>query len=410
MRRAASLPWWPRLATVTVWALMDLRRDVLISVMSVLMLFLLLGPPLFLGVVQATVVEGWAARLQSDPRNREVKIIGEVSGPDVLTDVTIAGLLRDPLVGFVVPEASTFIATGRFQGASRPATLDILTSAAGDPILGGTPEPAATGDVTLTESAAELLAVAQGQSVELALRRKPRDGPIEVLRVPLTVTGVVPAETWPGEIAFVHPDLAGGAALWQAPQSRRSDVSLGPDDQAWRSMRIYSAEVRSAPALARKLEAMGFETRIASDQVNLLVTLSDGLRQLMKVAVTAGLVGLAVAVWLLQVLAVARRHKEIALMGAAGLDRAGNALFFVVQSLMLCAGALALAGIAIFPVQTFANGFARRFLPETIQAETLPPLTLFTAALLVLGLALLSALVAAWRIRSIDLTTQLRAD
>ena len=410
MNQKPALPWWPRLITVTVWALLDLRRDAAISIMSVLMLFLLLGPPLFLGVVQTTVVEGWAARLQSDPRNREVKIIGEVSGPEALTDVTIARLMDDPLVGFVVPEASTFIATGRFQGPSRPATLDILTSTTGDPILGGTPAPTATGEIALTEAAAQLLAVTTGQSVELTLRRQPRNRQAEALRVPLTVIGIVPASAWSGEIAFVHPDLAGGAALWQAPQSGRPDVFLGPGDQAWKSMRIYAAEVRSAPALAHRLEAMGFETRIASDQVSLLVTLSDGLQHLMRIAVTAGLAGLAVAVWLLQVLAVARRHREIALMGVAGLDRAGNMLFFVVQSLMLCAGALALAGVAIVPVQGFANGFARRFLLETSQVDALPPLLLAAAALLVLGLALLSALLAAWRIRSIDLTTHLRSD
>lgn len=400
------LPFRSRLTTVIQWAWADLRRDSMISGMSITLLFLLIGPPLFLEVLRGGVVESWAATLQADPRNREIIVIGEAP----LSDADIATLASLPETGFVVPEPSTFISTVRLQAQDRRAVLDMRTSAPGDPILGPAPAPQSPDEVTLTAGAAERLDVTEGDMLDMTLRRLFRDGRTEVLIVSLSVKGIVPAEVWPGEIAFFHPSRAAGAALWLDPGSGRTEALAQPGEDVWRSIRIYAAKVREAPKLADKLTQRGFETRIASEQVALLVNLSDGLRRLMTITVIGGLAGLAVAVWLLQVLSVARRRREIALMAAAGLDRTGLIGFFVLQGLMLSSAALCLAVLCLFPMRRFATTFADRFLQSASEGVGLESSTLVAAAFAVLCLSLIAAATAAWRIKGFDLSADLRAD
>lgn len=401
-----SLPFFARLLTVAHWAMADLRRDDAISVMSVLLLFLLIGPSLFLEVLRAGVIESWAAALQADPRNREVMIIGERP----VSDAEIAELRELPLTGFIVPEPSTFISTVRLQAQGRPMAMNMRTSAAGDPLLGDTPAPTSPEQVTLTHAAALALGVSRGDEVQMTLRRRPREGPQENLIILLRVAAVLPQEVWSEEVAFLNPARAAGAALWLQPGSGRQNALAELGEDVWRSFRIYATEVRQAPLLAQELTRQGFETRIASEQVALLVNLSDGLRSLMRISVIGGIGGLSVAVWLLQVLSVARHRREIALMAAAGLDRAGLITFFVLQGLMLSLLALLLAIMCLFPMLRFSNTFADRFLQSADASAGVDPMILASAAAAVLSLSLTAAAVAAWRIRRFDLSADLRAD
>ena len=375
-----------RARTILAWALADLARDRVVSVMSVALLLLLLVPPLFLAVIRVSVIEGWAASLQADPRNREVIIVGETP----LTEADLARIAGWPETGFLVPEPTTFVSSTRLVGPGGPASLDMQTSAPGDPILGGIAGPDGPDGVTLTQAAAEALGVTTGDMVDLTLRRDPANGPREFLSVALTVTGVVPPDIWPGEIAFLSPLRAAGVTEWLAPGSGLSSAMPSGSASPWRSMRIYATEVRSAPALAARLDAEGFDTRIASEQVSRLVTLSDGLRDLMTLTVTSGLVGLAVA-------------------GLGPLSLIG---FFMSQAIVLVCGALALAALALWPMTHFAADFANRFvvLQDAMIPGRLPVLGLVGAAALVLLLALTAGGTATWRLRRMDLSKHLRAD
>jgi len=397
-----------RARTILAWALADLARDRVVSVMSVALLLLLLVPPLFLAVIRVSIIEGWAASLQADPRNREVIIVGEAP----LTEEDLARIAGWPETGFLVPEPTTFVSSTRLVGPGGPASLDMQTSALGDPILGGISGPDDPDGVTLTHAAAKALGVATGDMVDLTLRRDPANGPREFLSVALTVTGVVPPDIWPGQIAFLSPLRAAGVTEWLAPGSGLSSAMPSGSASPWRSMRIYATEVRSAPALAARLDAEGFDTRIASEQVSRLVTLSDGLRDLMTLTVTAGLVGLAVAVWLLQMLAVARRQADIALMAVAGLGPLSLIGFFMSQAIVLVCGALALAAFALWPMTHFAADFANRFvvLQDAMIPGRLPVIGLVGAAALILLLALTAGGTATWRLRRMDLSKHLRAD
>jgi putative ABC transport system permease protein len=401
-----KLPFKARFSTIVIWAFADLRRDLIISFMSVILLFLLIGPPLFLEVLRTGVVENWAAALQTDPRNREVVIIGETS----LSNADLAALKALPQTGFVVPEPSTFISTVRLQASGRPVAMHMRTSAPGDPILGPAPAPTTPDQVTLTESAALLLGVATGDILTMTLRRRPRNKEQENLSISLQVLAVVPKEIWNEEVAFLHPARAAGATLWLQPSSGRQDALAGLGDDVWRSFRIYADKVRQAPLLAEQLNGLGYETRIASEQVSLLVKLSDGLRRLMAISVIGGMAGLSVAVWLLQVLSVARHRREIALMTAAGLDRAGLITFFVFQGLILSALALLLAIGCILPMRDVASTFSDRFLQSASGSGSFDPTLVFSAAIAVFCLALGAAASAAWRIRKFDLSADLRAD
>lgn len=395
---------------IGAWAIRDLILDWRMTLLSVLLLAGLAVSPLVLHVVRVGVVEGWIQSLAQDPRNREVVIISERR----LTTPLVDDISGWPETGFAIPEPTAFISSVRLEGPLGIEAVDMRTSAAGDPILGQTSAPDAQ-SVTLTRQAADLLGVDTGDEVRLIGSRLPSASPRQIISVPMIVAGIVPEATWGGRIAFLAPERAAGLTDWIAnadgpPSPPGRDATLRePGQGPWSGLRIYATDIALVEALRDRLRAAGFDVRLDTDQVARMMRLSAALGQLATTILWVGAGVFALAALSLQLLSITRRRREVALMSAAGLSLGDLAFFFVVQSAVVTAAGLALAGVMVIPARGLAGDLALS-MAGTAMVPPLSPAPILLAGLAALLLAAGVSVLASSALRRLDVAQLLRGD
>tara|TARA_R110002074_G_scaffold283900_5_gene455545 strand:+ start:696 stop:1916 length:1221 start_codon:yes stop_codon:yes gene_type:complete len=401
---------FPRFRTIAFWAFLDLRGEARLSFLTGVLIAALLTPALVMTIARVSVVEGWTEMLATDPRNREVRVIGEyeVDAP------MIAALDADPGVGFYVKETSRFINSVRFQAAAgRARVSDVRTTRAGDPILDGMTPPD-DDQVSLTEAAADDLGVTNGDLVTLLLRREPKNRPIETAEIGLVVSGIIPETIWPDSLALLSENRSAGVMLWSARPGDPRPPLYDPETETetpWKSLRVYAMRVAQAPELQNTLRSapFSFDTQLNSDQVVKLVRLSEGLGALSWTLTLLSATGFAVSVLLLQRLGVARKAETLALMSVAGLSRRDMVAFLVTQSGMLALAGLLLTVLIIAPMQPLIGLLAEAMTPG-VPAATIDWRLPLTGSLMAFAVTLVFSLWATRDIRHLDLPRLLRSD
>ena len=414
-RRQAKLVT-PAMRAVVEFGLRDARHDRYSTIMSALLLFALLAPIAALHALQSGVVTAWAEALSQDVRNSEVRIRGEVSmGVDWLEKMSAW-----PETGFLVPSPSAIVMTQsvRVPAAQsglrpgQPVSVDLRTTAAGDPALAGLAAPQPDQAVVsrrAIDQIAEDLDV--GDVIELLVRRQPDGQPRQLASIRLEIVGILEADRWAGANLFLHPDMARAVRDWNGFRQRGDapDPAALSAPRTWESVRIHATTVRDAPALAERLRGEGFDVSLNSDQVAQFVRLEDGIRAVFSAIVGFGAVALAVAVYMLQSLRVSQKRREIALMASIGLGRRHLAWFPVVGAVLHAVLALALVSVCI----PFAHPALDRFATEQAGLDrfALPPASdWIIAALAVLALCGLAARLAAQPIGRFAFGPLLRED
>lgn len=372
------------------FAIADLIHDRLLTAVGIVLFAALIAPPVVLHTLRVGLVETWAQDLAKDIRNREVIIVGE----NQISDEDLTGIGDWPETDFVVPEPSFFVSTQRARKAdSRGIALDLnlRTTTLGDPVMAGFLDvPLAAFETVLTASAARKLDVNVGDSVALLLARTPADSSPMRETVPLLVVGVLPDQRWGGENGFVSPQTLLGFREWLTFDSD-NPAGLPPLETAtWQSMRIYAPEVAAATALRDRLDALGFETRLMTDQVDRILKLEVGLRQVFNIVLILSATAFVITAFLLQWLSVVRKKRDFALMSVIGMTRGHLAVFPAFQGVMMtalaCAISLGFVVVMQGPVETIVQGYLST--PSEIQSpDALPLLSGFLVAISIGALA-----------------------
>ena len=394
-----------RWRTILKWAVADILHERRLSILMVFLVVCLIAPAMVGVATQKAVIQGWTTMLDKDVRNREIIIIGEY---DVTNDL-LGTIATWPEVGFFVPEPSAFVASARFKmPEGRAQRFDVRTSAKGDPILGDITPPGPDG-VVLTAEAAAALGATAGDRILLQLRREPKAAPVEFADIELDVLGIIPETRWPGRMAFLSPGRAEGLNRWIASPGEDGEPGIDYDRADWRSLRIYANDVATAPVLRNRLEQSGFETRLNTDQVVRLVTLSRGLKALSTNLLALGMIGFAVAILLLQRLAVQRKAEALALMSVAGLSRREMTLFLMIQAGFMTFSGVVLALFLLVPLKSLINRLAEALVPGVPPAGV-DPILWVVGAIGTIGLTLVLTWYAARDIARLDFPKLLRND
>lgn len=164
-----------------------------------------------------------------------------------------------------------------------------------------------------------------------------------------------------------------------------------------------------ARALEREL-GPGIEARAWSEDSTFLASAIRGNRALNAISSAMAMVGVAIPVWALLYVAVARRRREIALYGALGFTPAEIFALFLVHALVvgLCGTGLgALLGLVVvrfFEAHPILSdpGFAIR--------PALSAASLARSALLLLATTVVVGVVPAWRASRVDPAIALRGE
>jgi putative ABC transport system permease protein len=161
---------------------------------------------IILGLKQG-VVENLRQSLLRDPANLELRPKSSLSVDEAFLVKT-----RDiPGVGFVIPKTRSLgLVAVQFRCGEKQADLDLVPTAAGDPVLGHygvlPPEPL---QAVLTYSAARALGLEMNEQAEIVmeLRRYDSNGRLEQQVLPVGVTKVLPLSATTLRAAYVTLDL-----------------------------------------------------------------------------------------------------------------------------------------------------------------------------------------------------------
>ncbi len=224
---------------------------------------------------------------------------------------------------------------------------------------------------------------------------------------PLNVQGISP-----GDYAVVPLELA--AILRTA---RQRSVKFDAQSRAfimqqsgYRGFRLYAASIDHVPALAADMEAEGVPVIAEIEAIRRIQVLDAGLTRLFWLIAVLG-VGGGIAVLVASLYAsVQRKSRELAMLRLIGLSRLDLFGFPVYEGLMIAAGGLLMSLAAYGLLATIIN---RVFADEMAESEKICelPLSYILAAVgITLGIALCSALFAAWKATRIDPADAIRAE
>ena len=285
-----------------------------------------LGPLLVLLGLKNGVAEAMLSTLRNDPAVLQIQFRGHAS----LAPEDLARIRALPGVGFATPDVSSIAADVNFmlEGQTELSRAEAWPTAAGDPVFPQgslTPGPE---EVVLTAELARRMRVAPGQRVIL-LRERQLESRIDMLRLPLRVVSVLPANARvSGARSFL--DLA-TIELIQAFVDGYATAGTGgrplsERPQAHDRLRLYAKDLGSVAGVAYQMENLGYAVTSRAAEVESILRLDRNLTVLFNAIAGMSAVGYLVSFWASLSATLARRRRELSLlrlMGGSRLDLLG---------------------------------------------------------------------------------------
>lgn len=391
------------------WA--DFRFDARVSACLVLALAAVMTPLLVLFGLKYGMISTLQERLLADPANREIVVVGSQR----LAPEWFASLDAEARVGFVVPRSRSLSATLDArgpEGAAYPG-LEIVPSAAGDPLLPPGARPPTGNGVWLTASAAQRLGAHAGDTLSVQVART-LNGEAQVARFTLSVVGVMPEAAFGRAAAFVAVDLMVATEDFRdgyaAPGIGYIAGASRPDSppRVFAGLRLYAAALDGVAPIAARLRSQGMEVRTRAAEIENVRAIDRVLSLIVLILVAIGAVGFLLSLGASLWANVERKRRDLALLRLIGFSPGAASLFPAVQALLVAALGTALSGVvylgvaAIFDLALGANLGENEFVTRL-------PLGHFAAAFAVtLAAALVAATFAGRRAAGIDPAESLR--
>jgi putative ABC transport system permease protein len=390
-------------------SLADFLHEWRLSLCLVLGLAAVLGPLLVLFGLKSGIIEGMREKLIADPHTLEVVVIGSYH----LDPAWFATLYTDPRVAFAIPRTRSLSATIDLQGPQNRGRkalsgVEMIPSAAGDPLLNGLPAPQGK-SVLLSASAAQDLAVQPGDSLS-ALVRRTVDGRSEVQRHSLIVAAILPESAFGRDGAFVPLDFLALTEDYRDGRDGQDGRQQAPplDQRAFASARIFATSLDQVGPLAESLRKGGLEVRTKANEIQTLQALDRSLSVIF--ALIAGLaaggyaLSLVVSLWA----HVDRKRKDLALLRLVGLTPLAVLAFPLAQGALIALFGAGLSALLALAVASLINSTLSAGLGTGDMICLLRAGDVFAAAAATLVLALLASSIGGTRATRIDPAESLR--
>jgi putative ABC transport system permease protein len=390
-------------------ALRDFAYEARLSVCFVLAMAAVLGPVLVLFGLRYGVVDGMVGELARDPSSRQ--ITPRASGR--YDRSWFAELERRPEVAFLIPQTRHATMAAALLGEGETPRLldsvDLVPSAAGDPLLGAESPPIGFETLVLSPAAAEQLRVRPGDRVKVIVGRHP-SGVEEETEISLRVSGLSLDESFDYPVAFMSLSLLeaieaykDGAAWADAGVERRHGHA---------GFRLYARTIYDVEPLARELTEQDIPVSTNADQLELVQFLDRSLGRIFWIvtAVAGGgfLLALAASLWA----SVDRKRRELSVLRLLGFSSSQMVLFPIFQSVYtaLCSSGIALLLFSIASIsinEYFASLRQHIDTPDWAVCRLLP-VHMATAVFLTVAGAVLASFFSARRVAQISPAEGLR--
>ncbi|MDO7901464.1 FtsX-like permease family protein [Pseudomonas sp. K1(2024)] len=390
----------------------DYRTDARLSACAVLALVAVIAPLLVLFGLKFGLIGSLTERLQRDPGVREIIALG---GGRFSAEF-IARLAARSDVAFAIPRTRQIAATAELllPAQGRGVTVEMLPTAAGDPLLDGAvaPDPADLRDVVLSFTAAEKLGARAGDRLLGSFNRQ-QGGDVQWRQTPLHVRAVLPLA------AFERDGLFASLALLEAAEDYRDGRAVpalgwsgeAPDAVAaaarvYPAFRLYARTLDDVEPLRRFFAERKLLVSTQAAQIAQVQSLGRNLDLVFWIIASLAVAGAVAATAAGAVAAVQRKQRELAVLRLLGLGTAALLLFVVLQALYSGLLAVLLATLLYLLAE---QGLNRLFMqvPGEYAAHLLP-MHYLVALLAVLSASTAAAVLGGWRVARIDASQGIR--
>ncbi|WP_219406306.1 ABC transporter permease [Pseudomonas sp. Colony2] len=391
-----------RIALVASLAWQDYRNDAWLSVCSVLALVAVIAPLLVLFGLKFGLVSSLTERLENDPATREIIPLGGGR----FSSEFVEQLRQRSDVAFALPRTRQIAATAQLGAV----TVEMLPTAANDPLLAGLPMPKGLDQIVLSHTAAEKLGAKAGDWLEASFGRQVA-GRIESQRLRVQVLQVAPLE------AFARDGLFAPLGLLEAAEDYRDGRAVPAF--GWDGDAVGVSEQRVYPAFrlyARRLVDVE-PLRVYFAEQNLLVStqaqtiaqvqsLSRNLSIVFWIIAGLALAGAFAAIFAGALASVARKRRELSVLRLLGFSTAGLLLFVVLQALYSAGFAAVLSGLLYGLAESGLNQLFVQVPGEYASHLLARHYGLALAA--VLGVSAVAAACGGWRVARIQASEGIR--
>ena len=391
-----------RIGLVTSLAWQDYRNDGWLSACSVLALVSVIAPLLVLFGLKFGLVSSLTERLETDPSTREIIPLG--GGRFSAAFIEQLGQRSD--VAFALPRTRQIAATAQVGAL----TVEMLPTAAGDPLLAGLPMPRGLDQIVLSHTAAEKLAARPGDWLETRFARQVA-GQVEAQRTRLQVLAVLPLA------AFARDGLFADLGLLEAAEDYRDGRAVPV--LGWAGGEVGSSEQRVYPAFrlyARNLTDVeplrvffAGQNLLVSTQANTIAqvqSLSRNLSIVFWIIAGLALAGAFAAIFAATLAAVARKRRELSVLRLLGFSTGALLLFVLLQALFSAGFAAVLSGGLYGLAEAAVNKLFMQVPGE--YASHLLARHYGLALVAVLGVSIVAAAGGGWRVARIQASEGIR--
>ncbi|MBI6562600.1 FtsX-like permease family protein [Pseudomonas synxantha] len=329
-----------RIGLITSLAWQDYRNDRWLSACSVLALVAVIAPLLVLFGLKFGLVSSLTERLETDPATREIIPLG--GGRFSAAFIEQLGQRSD--VAFALPRTRQIAATAQVGAL----TLEMLPTAAGDPLLTGLPIPHGLDQIVLSHTAAEKLAARPGDWLQTSFARQVA-GQVQAQHTRLQVLAVLPLE------AFARDGLFAGLGLLEAAEDYRDgravpalgwagDAVAVSEQRVYPAFRLYARNLTDVEPLRVFFAGQNLLVSTQANTIAQVQSLSRNLSIVFWVIAGLALAGAFAAIFAATLAAVARKRRELSVLRLLGFSTGALLLFVLLQALYSAGFAAVLSG------------------------------------------------------------------
>lgn len=391
-----------RIGLVASLAWQDYRNDGWLSACSVLALVAVIAPLLVLFGLKFGLVSSLTERLETDPASREIIPLGGGR----FSAAFIAQLGERSDVAFALPRTRQIAATAQVG----TLTLEMLPTAAGDPLLAGLPMPHGLDQIVLSHTAAEKLAARPGDWLETSFARQVA-GRVEAQRTRLQVLAVLPLE------AFAREGLFADLALLEAAEDYRDgravpalgwagEAASVSEQRIYPAFRLYARSLSDVEPLRMYFAGQNLLVSTQAHTIAQVQSLSRNLSIVFWIIAGLALAGAFAAIFAGTLAAVARKHRELSVLRLLGFSTAALLLFVLLQALY-SAGFAAVLSVGLYGLAEAALNKLFVQVPGEYASHLLAR-HYGLALVAVLGVSAVAAACGGWRVARIQASEGIR--
>jgi len=323
-----------KIALVASLAWQDYRADARVSACMVLALVAVIAPLLVMFGLKFGLVSSLTERLERDPSVRELIPMGGGR----FSAAFIGQLALRPDVAFALPRTRQIASTAELAspGQERKVNVEMIPTAAGDPLVGDITPVTRIDHILLSKTAAEKLGVRAGDWLDATFARQ-MGGRVQSQNIGLQVATVMSLEAFGRDGMFVS------LALLEAVEDYRDgraveafgwagDVSQADTERVFPAFRLYARNLDDVEPLRRYFADQHLLVSTKAQAISQVRSLSRNLSIVFWVIAALAVVGAVAAVFASALAAIERKRRELSVLRLLGLTTGALLLFVVLQA------------------------------------------------------------------------------